>query len=309
MSFNQFQQELFKSQIEYALDRADELDAQHALPNLSLTQAEPIKPTSIDAEKLDLDVTRTQRIETADGTIWVDGNTLMCSCPDCTAPMSIRIWLGLADCWACESCVELTAEQLHAARQLMADQAAQPTQRQQPVNRPHPNQTPQRRPNARRIAPVQEPIAQPRERRQPTALKTARAIRSGISTLPAWFISFIIHLVILLLLAIYLLNDEQTNPAITIATFVSPDDKEGGEIRDEELDDPIDDEITPLMEATLDQKDLNNLMKDAAEDAEMLQKNENQLVWEDDVEDAKKNRTIKTGQVNVNGRSRSQVSI
>ena len=294
MSFNQFQHDLFKAQIETALDRVEDASMQPKVPTLSLSDVEPIKPTGIDVEKLDLDVTRTQRIETADGTIWVDGNTLMCSCPDCNAPMSIRIWLGLADCWACESCIELTAEQLRAARRLMERQ--QPQAKTKNTPRPEPQRKPEKRPPARQasLAPA-TPKKQP-ERRQPTALRTARAIRNGISTLPAWLISFIIHLVILLLLAIYLLNEEETNPAITISTFISADDKEGGDPRDEELDDPIDDDASPLIRQALDEREERELMKNAKEDAEILQKDENPLVRTETVEEARKNVTTKKGE-------------
>ncbi|HPU07567.1 MAG TPA: hypothetical protein PLO20_13585, partial [Thermogutta sp.] len=45
------------------------------------------------------------------GRIWLDGGVLACACPDCGAPMSIRLWLKLADCWRCGASVELTEEQ------------------------------------------------------------------------------------------------------------------------------------------------------------------------------------------------------
>ena len=32
------------------------------------------------------------------GAIWRSGDVLMCACPDCQAPMSIRVWLMVADC-------------------------------------------------------------------------------------------------------------------------------------------------------------------------------------------------------------------
>ena len=45
------------------------------------------------------------------GSIWLDGESLMCSCPDCLAPVTIRHWLMVADCWNCETAVLLSAEQ------------------------------------------------------------------------------------------------------------------------------------------------------------------------------------------------------
>ncbi|MCS7303657.1 MAG: terpene cyclase/mutase family protein [Thermoguttaceae bacterium] len=57
--------------------------------------------------------------------IWLDGGVLACACPGCGAPMSIRLWLRLADCWRCGTSIELTEEQERAAWQLLRQQAAQ----------------------------------------------------------------------------------------------------------------------------------------------------------------------------------------
>lgn len=51
--------------------------------------------------------------------IWLDGGVLACACPDCGAPMSIRLWLMTADCWRCGASVELTEEQQRHAEQLL----------------------------------------------------------------------------------------------------------------------------------------------------------------------------------------------
>ena len=55
----------------------------------------------------------------ADGSIWFDGEVLACTCPDCGHLMSVRIWLMVADCWACSSSVELTEQQEEEARRLV----------------------------------------------------------------------------------------------------------------------------------------------------------------------------------------------
>jgi len=59
------------------------------------------------------------------GEIWLDGEVLACACPGCGAPMSIRLWLRVADCWRCGTSIELTEEQERAAWQLLRQQAAQ----------------------------------------------------------------------------------------------------------------------------------------------------------------------------------------
>ena len=51
--------------------------------------------------------------------IWFDGSTLLCGCPECRAPMSIRLWLAVADCWQCETSIQLTEEQERQAHRLL----------------------------------------------------------------------------------------------------------------------------------------------------------------------------------------------
>jgi len=60
--------------------------------------------------------------ELASGQIWLNGGVLMCACPDCRAPMSIRFWLMVADCWQCGTSIELSEEQEREARRLLANQ-------------------------------------------------------------------------------------------------------------------------------------------------------------------------------------------
>ncbi len=42
--------------------------------------------------------------------VWLDGEVVACGCPDCGAPMSIRMWLKLADCFRCMTAIELSEE-------------------------------------------------------------------------------------------------------------------------------------------------------------------------------------------------------
>lgn len=51
--------------------------------------------------------------------LWLNGDVLACACPDCGAPMTIRLWLMVADCWRCGASIELTEEQEAAARRLL----------------------------------------------------------------------------------------------------------------------------------------------------------------------------------------------
>jgi hypothetical protein len=56
--------------------------------------------------------------------VWLDGDVLACACPDCSAPMTIRLWLRLAQCRMCGTEVELTEEQERAAQELLARREA-----------------------------------------------------------------------------------------------------------------------------------------------------------------------------------------
>lgn len=59
----------------------------------------------------------------ASQTIWLDGEVLACACPNCGAPMSVRLWLLVADCWCCGTSVELTEEQEQQALALLQKRA------------------------------------------------------------------------------------------------------------------------------------------------------------------------------------------
>ncbi len=42
-----------------------------------------------------------------DRPIRVDNGNLICACPECGAPMSVRLWLMVADCWQCGTSIAL----------------------------------------------------------------------------------------------------------------------------------------------------------------------------------------------------------
>src|SRR5262245_34460247 len=60
------------------------------------------------------------------GEIWLDGNVILCACPDCRAPMSVRLWLMMADCWRCGTTIELSEEQERQVEQLLAQRPPRP---------------------------------------------------------------------------------------------------------------------------------------------------------------------------------------
>jgi len=86
--------------------------------------------------------------------IWLDGEVLACACPDCNAPMSIRLWLMLADCWRCGASLELTDEQEQAALRLLHQREQQ---RQRQTTEPTPAAAPAATTVAERPAEARQP--------------------------------------------------------------------------------------------------------------------------------------------------------
>lgn len=196
----------------------------------------------------------------ADGAIWLDGEVLACSCPDCGAPMSIRLWLMVADCFRCGASIELTEQQEQEALRLLREQeevkradsreavaAISPTVLRKPrpsakpeVARPTPDTRSQPAP-----APAAAPAAVPRQRpRRVAASQIHRGARAHIrdiyekggiavflsqlfKDLPAWLVSMVIHLVAILLLGLWIDQPFGDARSITLATSVSDEDLAG----------------------------------------------------------------------------------
>lgn len=116
------------------------------------------------------------------GEIWLDGDVLMCPCPDCRAPMSIRLWLMIADCWRCGTSIELTEEQEREAMRLLEQRERAQRERTQhtgPQRTGAEQAAPRREPESRSSAPATPPAAssptaratQPTPREEPTPPK------------------------------------------------------------------------------------------------------------------------------------------
>ena len=113
-------------------------------------QLESSNVAFLEPSAADISQTGVHRIRCESGDIWVSGSSLLCACPDCSAPMSIRMWLRLADCWRCGTSITLSQEQIEAAQQLEKQVAPQPL----PVPEPEPAPAP---------IPLPPPIGTPSE--------------------------------------------------------------------------------------------------------------------------------------------------
>src|SRR5262245_48949634 len=123
------------------------------------------------------------------GEIWLDGNVILCACPDCRAPMSVRLWLMMADCWQCGASVELSEAQERQVEQLLAERqpAASPAVPIPPPHLPPP-------------APEPQPVLVPDTPGASLLPADAQAALSRepwshhlLNEIPAWLISMLAH--------------------------------------------------------------------------------------------------------------------
>jgi hypothetical protein len=262
-----------------------------------------------DRQQIDTGDSIRQKIETAAGPIWLEGNTLLCGCPDCGASMSIRLILSAADCWRCQTSIRLNAEQIAAAEQLLEQSTNEQEPVKAPVKAPAPlptralTQTPSEpapdRPRLHttvaRTHPASTaqngsaPALPPANRRRPTAAELmtrqrVRAIQSQSSArvwldqmlkmTPAWLISFVIHFVGLLLLALFWIPSDETADQITLSTLVRPYEREGGDLLAIDSDDPHYDLPTPP-EADVSDRNIRAALAKADQEARALRLDEN----------------------------------
>ncbi|MEM9942702.1 MAG: prenyltransferase/squalene oxidase repeat-containing protein [Planctomycetota bacterium] len=260
----------------------------------------PIKSESSNSVETDISQTAVDRIETEAGEIWIAGNSLLCRCPDCGAPMTVRIWLGLADCWQCDSSVALTTQQVSEARRFM--DLPQPS-----ITEVHKSESP-----SIPQPPVPEPSATfPSEEASVTlparnvdeweahsrGSRTARWIREGFRLTPAWMVSFILHLIIILLLALVMMGNPSMIPStITLSTFIGEDKETGGQIRIENPLDDLQDDLLDALDLDVSDRELRDVVTKANQDALDLQIDPDPSMPLPDLNQVRENITTKKGQ-------------
>ena len=160
------------------------------------------------------------------GEFWLEGESIMCACPDCSAPMSIRIWLMIADCWRCDASVLISEEQEREIRQLLdrSDQAetvvpGRQRRRQAAVPAPVPAY-PSRKPS----------MAQQRIREKLKDAETDIWITRIFRDMPSWIVSLLFHIILLTLLGLLELPGDDESRKIVLSLVVGPDHQEGGNV-------------------------------------------------------------------------------
>lgn len=245
------------------------------VPRLDLSQSSS-EPPSDDGKA---DQPFQQRIETDSGPIWISQNAIMCACPECMAPVSIRTWLLQADCWDCEISIELSEQQRKAVEELLQQQENPAPQQANSPELPVPQ------------APLPPP---PRYEDNYSPEQMVQLLRRWLGALPAWLISFLVHVILILILALILIPQTEFYETITLSTFVTDDDQEGGVPEFRSDLDPLqfDSLIPSAME--LDEEEWREEIKRADEDAEELIPEVDPTPPED-LERVKENLTQRTG--------------
>jgi len=267
--------------------------------NLDRPQDRTNHPTSFSENPaLDISHTASHRIRCQDGDVWISGNSLLCACPDCAAPMTIRIWLRLADCWRCDSSVSLSEEQIRAVHQL-AELAPPPKSRPAPLA-PAPAPRPQSNLPAPAPPSIDAPLPLGPGEQELEHLSrgsiAARLVRDGFKLTPAWMVSFILHLIVILILALIMLGDKSFLPeTITLSTFLSSEKATGGEIRFENPDDLLQDDLAFASDMSVSDRELRNVLRKANQDAKALQVDPQPLAPLPDLNRIKKNITTTSG--------------
>ncbi|MCA9213124.1 MAG: terpene cyclase/mutase family protein [Planctomycetales bacterium] len=214
-----------------------------SLPVLSLKSTEPLPRTSgglVDCSESAIE----QGV--ADGRLWrpspvgVNGKTLLCKCPECSAPLSIRVWLLTVNCWRCGASVAI--DELECAFETVAD-AAMPVARAKEVPIASTPAAEDDVVNAAGIAGAPEPPP-----------LTEPAVRFRVVDLfdntPAWLASLMVHLILLILLALLHFNSLRLDESITLSTNVGRSDTEDVNARMVDRIDNVDFEL-PVPESDL----------------------------------------------------------
>lgn len=133
------------------------------------------------------------------GRFWLQDGVIGCACPDCGAPMSVRLWLMMADCPQCGCSIELSEEDQRQIDQLLGQvRQAAPA-----------------RPKKKPEQPL--PEAQP----EPPTKRKRNWLAALLAMTPAWLVSAVFHMVVILLLGLITLGPEKEPRKFILASRVS----------------------------------------------------------------------------------------
>ena len=266
---------------------------------LSPTQPSTSPPVALtestDDDPVDAAITARHKVTAEGKQFWVEGNALLCSCPNCQAPITVRIWLGLADCWRCQSSVALSDEQMRLANELMRETVT-PTRSVPPPPVPRSRPQPAAPPAIEQAAAVAIDPRQQELERLTEMSAIARWVQRGFAITPAWFVSFLLHLIALLILALIVLGvDGPVKEAITLSTSLDHNKREGADIRLENPLDRLQYDLPLANQLDVDEEELRKVLQQAEQDAMELQVDHQPTAPLANIDDVRKNITTRQG--------------
>ncbi|MEK6238873.1 MAG: hypothetical protein N2C14_29510, partial [Planctomycetales bacterium] len=211
--------------------------------------------------------------------MWLSGGVLGTPCPTCNSPMSVRVWLMVADCWGCGCSVELSEDEEREALRLLEQQeqaaAAPVAKRAKKKQAPLPSPKPAKptKPKQPIQVPVAAPVAEnhvapfiesvpanqppPKKKRRKKVASTAAVMnpigvrrrlgeireegetrvwmRDRFKETPAWLVSLVVHLLLMIWAATWLLDDMSKHREFTLTARISGDDPIGDFDQEQEL--------------------------------------------------------------------------
>ena len=224
----------------------------------------------------DLNITGCHEVFTRLGPIKFDGSALLCRCPDCYAPMTIRLWLGLADCWRCPSSVALDEHlvaKIKEAAELEAEEVELPAPPPTPAEffTRGPLDTVAPKFNTGAPNPIHGFDTEISDEldRLTNRSALARLLRRIFRITPAWLVSFLLHSIAMLILAMIVFGDAAAtfDEAITLSTFLDSSDRLGGDIRIESPIDTLADDIAIATKMQAGENEARDAIQQAAVDA------------------------------------------
>ena len=250
------------------------------LPTFDLTSTDPLPTIDENLANPEAPVTAPPPATVADkttepgdssGSVWMDGNALSCTCPECQAPMSIRLWLMIADCWSCQTSIELSEEMERAARQLWEQRR---TGGQQTTGQARATSRATLQPAQQIAIPVAGPspkasFAQAKIRRQTELQGTEIWVTNLFKDTPAWLISLIFHVVVLTLLGIFNVPvdpEDKITLSMTESYFV----REGGTVMDSDPKDELTLDVPVPKDVDLEDPEEREMVMQQIEEAKEL---------------------------------------
>ena len=297
---------LFEAEFEQALlsrvEASDNLESDsEAQYFVAIDSVDLIADEATNLEDLDTAQTRRHLIQTPRGKFWVSGNSLLCSCPDCEAPMTIRSWLRLADCWRCEASIQLTREEMELLEDLVAEAERTPEPVLEPTLQPEQRSTESVGPSIavkNRVAEDHPNDSARQELDRLTRRNTfASLVRSGFNSIPAWLMSLLLHLLLILLLALFVFQSSNVPPTITLSTFVSPHNRLGGEMKIENPEFLLADDLIMANDLEVDTREMRDVIEKAQKDAAELVESDTPLANLPDLNEVRKNVTTSRDQL------------